>query len=126
MPIDFSELNGFAPGEDSVPFDPRMITGLTGARSGERPGPIARPTLGQMIGARTTAVATPVPRARTVPDVPASSFSSLMQPATPTMLDVDGARQHLGRPDVEGARQYLSRAGWAGKLPPTEMLIKLR
>jgi hypothetical protein len=29
MALDFSELNGFAPGDDSVPFDPRMITGFT-------------------------------------------------------------------------------------------------
>ena len=39
MALDFSELNGFAPGDDSVPFDPRLITGFTGARSGQRPGP---------------------------------------------------------------------------------------
>jgi hypothetical protein len=31
MALDFSELNGFAPCNDSVPFDPRMITGLAGA-----------------------------------------------------------------------------------------------
>jgi hypothetical protein len=119
MALDFSELNGFAPGDDSVPFDPRMITGFTGARSGQRPSPTALPTFGQMIGARTAAVATPGPQARTAPDVPAPSFSSLMQAAASAMLGADGARQHLGRPDVEGARQYLSRAGWAGKLPPT-------
>jgi hypothetical protein len=111
MALDFSELNGFAPDEDRVPFDPRMITGFTGARSGQRPSPTALPTLGQMIGARTATIATPGPQARTAPNVPAPSFSSLMQPATPTMLDVDGARQHLGRPDVDGARQYLSRTG---------------
>jgi hypothetical protein len=115
MALDFSELNGFAPDEDRVPFDPRMITGFTGARSGQSPSPTALPTFGQMIGSRTTAVATP---ARLAPDAPAPSFSSLMQPATPTMLGVDGVRQHLGRPDVDGARQYLSRTGWAGKLPP--------
>jgi hypothetical protein len=101
--------------QSRVPFDPRMITGFTGARSGQSPSPTALPTFGQMIGARTTAVATP---ARLAPDAPAPSFSSLMQPATPTMLGVDGVRQHLGRPDVDGARQYLSRTGWAGKLPP--------
>ena len=44
MALDFSELNGFAPGDDSVPFDPRLITGFTGARSGQRPGPTALPT----------------------------------------------------------------------------------
>ena len=39
MALGFSELNGFASGDDSVPFDPRMIMGFTGARSGQRPGP---------------------------------------------------------------------------------------
>ena len=119
MALDFSALNGFAPGDDSVPFDPRMITGFTGARSGQSPSPTALPTFGQMIGARTTAVATP---ARLAPDAPAPSFSSLMQPATPTMLGVDGVRQHLGRPDADGARHYLSRAGWDGKSEPTQEL----
>jgi hypothetical protein len=108
MALDFSELNGFAPDDNSVPFDPRMITGFTGARSGQRPNLTALPTFGQMIGGRTAAVAAPSPRARTAPDVPAPSFSSLMQPAAPAILWADGARQHLGRPDVEGARQYLS------------------
>jgi hypothetical protein len=42
---------------------------------------------------RTTTVATPVPQERTVPDVPAPSFSSVMQPAAPAMLGADGARQ---------------------------------
>ena len=50
MALDFSELNGFAPGDDSVPFDPRMITGFTGSRSGQRPSLTALPTFGQMIG----------------------------------------------------------------------------
>ncbi len=50
MALDFSELNGFAPFDDSVPFDPRMITGFTGARSGQRPSLTALPTFGQMMG----------------------------------------------------------------------------
>ena len=36
MALDFSELNGFAPEDDRVPFDPRLITGFTGARSEPR------------------------------------------------------------------------------------------
>ena len=119
MALDFSELNGFAPGDDSVPFDPRMITGFTGSRSGQRPSLTALPTFGQMIGGRTAAVATPGPQARKAPGVPAPSFSSLMQPPAQAMLGTDGGRQSLGRPDVDGGRQYLSRAGWLGKLPPT-------
>ena len=92
MALDFSELNGFAPGDDSVPFDPRMITGFTGAPPGQRPSPTALPTFGQMIGARTAAVVIPGSQARTGPDVPAASFSSLMQPAAPVMLGADRAR----------------------------------
>jgi len=52
---------------------------------------------------RTTTVATPGPQERTVPDVPAPSFSGVMQPAAPAMLDADGARQHWAMPRAGSA-----------------------
>jgi hypothetical protein len=76
MALDFSELNGFAPEDDRVPFDPRMITGFPGGAIGTASEPNCSTYVGQLIGARTAAVATPGPQARTAPDVPAPSFQA--------------------------------------------------